>query len=288
MSFSYVMPDGEKFLKALIVVLRSQEDHALASMLSESKLALVSSGTYAPYAGGTIYNAFAKTANFGIPYDKYEVVTQSIGAEGKKIIREASKEVMPSDSGYEVTSVKFSISMEESKSDKSPEQDLENITNQLPTFVKAIIIPDDFKQQAIEMSKVYFYTYCAENSIRAFIESVVKKKLGGDLSKLKLNGEMHKKIAARKEAQVKKKWLSPRGNSDIFYLDIEDLARVIGNNWDIFKDYFDSFEWIQTNINEIADCRNPVAHHCVLQDHEKETIRLNFIKILRQISDEFK
>ena len=81
MTFSYVMPDGEKFLKALIIVLRSQEDHALASLLSDSKLVLVSSGTYAPYAGGTIFNAYATTANFAIPLDKYEAVTQSIGAE---------------------------------------------------------------------------------------------------------------------------------------------------------------------------------------------------------------
>ena len=167
--------------------------------------------------------------------------------------------------------------------------DLKKIISELPSKVKDVAIPEDILEKAKEMSEVYLYTHCAENSIRLFIEKVAQKHYVTDyLSKLKLNSKMHEKIKTRKDSQAKTKWVSARGSSDIFYLDIDDLACVIAGNWDIFKDYFSSFGWIETNIKEIADCRNPVAHHSYLQEHEREIIRLDFIKILKQISDTFK
>ena len=78
-----------------------------------------------------------------------------------------------------------------------------------------------------------------------------------------------------------------RGGSDVFYLDLDELGKIIRNNWNIFEPYFESQEWIVTNINEIADCRNPVAHHSYLEEHEREIIRINFIKIMKQIGDAF-
>jgi hypothetical protein len=139
------------------------------------------------------------------------------------------------------------------------------------------------------MSEVYLYTYCIENSLRAFIEKIALDNYGDKyLESLTLSKEMKDKIRKRKESVVKKKWLSARGTSDIFYLDIEDLGNLIQNNWIIFKDYFESTQWITTNISEIADCRNTVAHHGYLEENERDIIRINFIKILKQISDTFK
>ena len=131
------------------------------------------------------------------------------------------------------------------------------------------------------MSEVYLYTYCAENALRAFIEAVEKKI---NPIQLKVSSDLLKKIKERKSLQEKKKWLTPRGTSDIFYLDIDDFAWILGNNWEIFKGYFESQNWVIVNIKEIADCRNQVAHHCYLEEHKRDIIRDNFIKLLKQIS----
>lgn len=93
--------------------------------------------------------------------------------------------------------------------------------------------------------------------------------------------EMRRKIKNRKKSKEKIKWLSSRGDSDIFYLDLDDIGAIIRNNWDIFKEYFESLEWIVTNINEIAECRHPVAHHSYLEEHERDVIRVNFVKIMK-------
>ena len=99
---------------------------------------------------------------------------------------------------------------------------------------------------------------------------------------------MRRKISNRKKSQEKKKWLSVRGDSDIFYLDLDELGKIIRNNWNIFEPYFESQEWIVTNINELGDCRNPVAHHSYIEEHVRDIVRINLFKIMKQISEAFK
>lgn len=185
--------------------------------------------------------------------------------------------------------VTFSISLEDTLQTRDPMEDLRKITDELPEKTRVVVIPDDIRAKAKVMSEVYLYTYCAENALRAFIEAVAKKNYAEEyMSKLKMNTGMQDKIKERKGLQEKKKWLSARGSSDIFYLDVDDLGKLIGNNWDIFKPYFDRLDWVTVNISEIADCRNQVAHHSYLEEHERDIIRTNFIKILRQIGDTYK
>ena len=285
----YELPDPNNFLRALIALLKQQGHHAIASLISESKLSFSTTTTYSLYMGGAVWDAYGTTAVFAVPPNQFEDATKHFGEEEKKTVVLACKEIMPEDSGYEITGARLSILLEDIPQKPDTMEDLKNITHELPPEVKDVILPEDIIGKAKDMSEVYLYTYCAENSLRAFIVKVSEKELGVDyLSKLKLNKDMKNKIANRKEQQGKKKWLSARGDSDIFYLDIDDLGNLIQNNWEIFKNYFESTQWITTNISEIADCRNTVAHHGYLQQHEREIIRLNFIKILKQISDTFK
>lgn len=167
--------------------------------------------------------------------------------------------------------------------------DLKKMSDELPPELKSEIIPDDVKTRARQMSEIYTYLYCVENSLRAFVEKISKENYGSDyMNSLKLNVEMKRKIDNRKKSKERIKWLSVRGDTDLFYLDIEDLGAIVRSNWDIFRRYFESPEWIVTNINEIAECRHPVAHHCYLDEHERDVIRINFVKIMKQINEAFK
>jgi len=289
MKFTYEIPNEERFLQAVGLKIREKIEPALASYLSyvisDSKCSISYTGRF---SGGHIWDAYYTIVDFALSPKKYEDFLKAIDDDTKELFRTICNEVMPPKSGLEVMEVRFSIRLDEVPQKDSLE-DLKNIMDELPEKLKDVLVPNDIKQKAKEMSEVYLYTYCAENSLRGFIEEVAKKNYGANyLIGLKLNKDMQNKIRARKEQQEKKKWLSARGSSDIFYLDIDDLGNLVQNNWDIFKGYFESIQWITTNISEIADCRNPLAHHGYLQQHERDIIRINFVKILKQISRTFK
>jgi hypothetical protein len=266
-------------------MIRKSGNEELASLLSRSKCSIITSSSYSQKR----WDAYYTTVDFAFPPNKYDEVSTKIDPETKETIIRICNEVMPAKAGFDVMDVTVSISLEDILQNVDPIEDLRKMTDEIPENVRTAIMPDDIKAKARAMSEVYLYTYCAENALRAFIEDVSIKNFGPEyLSKLKLNIDMQGKIKERKQLQEKKKWLSARGTSDIFYLDMEDLGWIIGNNWNIFKDYFPRLDWITVNISEIADCRNQVAHHSYLQEQERDVIRTDFFKIVKQISDNFK
>ena len=284
----YELPPASTFLKALLLILKQQGKDELASLLSAAKLSFDTTSRYAYYLGGSIPNAYGAYIVFAFPPDQFEYATNHFGQEEIKAVVSASDKIMPKDSGYEIVGASTTISLENISQPTNALQDIQNIANKAPREVQQVTFPEDILQKASEMSQVYVYTYCIENALRAFIVSIAQKHYGVDyLTGLKLNSKMRDKIAERKGLQEKKKWMTVRGDSDIYYLDIDDLAKVIAGNWDIFEKYFQSFEWISTQIKEIGDCRDAVAHHSYLQQHERDVIRLDFIKILKQISESY-
>jgi hypothetical protein len=286
MSFTRDIPNEDRFLFVVLSKIKKGGNSELAALLSHGKCSIITSTSYSERR----WDAYYTTVDFIVLQNDYDKVLALMDG-AKEVVRQICDEVMPVKAGFDVMNVTVSISLEDTPQNPSTMEDLKKIIDELPSKVKDVVIPEDILVKAKEMSEVYLYTYCAENAFREFIVKVAEEKLGADYilnRKLQLSKDMISKISKRKEQQVKKKWLSARGDSDIFYLDIEDLGNLIQNNWSIFEQYFESTQWIMTNISEIADCRNTVAHHGYLQEHERDVIRINFIKILKQISDTFK
>lgn len=282
--FTYKIPDEERFFLAVVMYLKKAGYKDAVSLLKGSKCSIIDGGSFS----GKRWDAHWTTVSFEIPMNRYELVMKHVTNEIEEAIRLTCDEVMPPKNGLDVMKILFRLSLEKDLQKKDLMADLEEITNELPPELRSEIIPDDVKEKAKHMSEVYVYLYCVENALRSFIEKISLENYSDDYLKyLKLNSEMRKKIEYRKKSKEKLQWLSIRGDSDIFYLDFEDLGTIIKNNWEIFEKYFESQEWIVTNINEIAECRNPVAHHSYLQEHERDIIRIDFIKIMKQISSAF-
>ena len=280
MDFTYEIPNEETYLSVVIMRLRDKINVELLNFLSKSKCTINPTSTYS----NSRWNAYYTTVDFAVNQRDYDKIIALMNhSETKLIVQWACNEVMPAKAGFDILEVTVSISLEDIPQPQSTMQDLKNIIEELPSKVKDAVIPKDILEKAKEMSEVYLYTYCAENALRAFIAAVEKST-----HPLVINRDMENKIKERKKLQEKKQWLSIRGSSDIFYLDIDDLGKLIANNWDVFKVYFDRVDWVTVNISEIADCRNQVAHHSYLEEHERQIIRTDFIKILKQISDKFK
>ena len=159
------------------------------------------------------------------------------------------------------------------------------IQEEIEPYLKLDFLPDDLLNKGSKMSEAYILLYLIENSLRFFIETVLKTKAGDDFSvSTYISRDILKRVLSRKEDEKKNKWLSIRGSSDIFYMDFEDLSKVIVNNWDIFNEYFPKMDFITSKIKELAKCRNLIAHNSYLAKLDFNMIKTYYQMIIQQIS----
>jgi len=276
--FTYKPPEEEKYLITLIKYLRTKSENRLADLLKGAKCSIRVVDSYSAKRWG----ASSTTIYFSLPVDKLK----SGDKVSKQKLVEFCDKIMPREVGYDVTDVQLSPLIE---SEIDTEEALLDLESDIQTISKDIInqiLPDDIKRKGKEMAEVYLYLYSVENSLRLFIEKVAKDEFGDSyFSQLSLNTGISASIVHRKNEETKKKWMSLRGDSELFYLDFKDLGTIIQNNWDLFSSYFPDQNWILTKIKELSDCRNLVAHNSFIQEHEKDVIRVNYTSILRQLGE---
>lgn len=150
------------------------------------------------------------------------------------------------------------------------------------------LLPSDIIAKGEEMSETYVLLYCIENSIRIFVEKICTAHYGDNFLDNAISTELKRKIDIRKSDEIKNRWLSFRGENDLFYLDLEDLRKIITKNWDIFNSYFPDQNWIKVKIEEIGKCRNLIAHNSYINKNERTLVKLYYEQILVHIQAQFK
>ena len=145
-----------------------------------------------------------------------------------------------------------------------------------------------FPKKSIEMGKimteVYFNLFIFENHIRAFIEIVSIKSHGMDYwDKLKINQKIGKNVRNRKKDETLYKWLSVRGESNVYYTDFDDLRVIISSNWEIFKSFFPKESWIITYLEDLYKIRNKIAHNIPIEENERNTVETLLNNIYNQL-----
>jgi hypothetical protein len=276
--FTYNIPDEELFYKTLIKYLECRDDSEISNLLKGGRCNISNLGYYSQKRWDALYTEIY----FYVPFENFPSFTPKI----KKRLLAVCDDLIPKESGLDVMCVEASPLLDENKSKKNLITDLEEISNDITYDIRQYM-PDEIKEKGKEMTEVYLYLYCIENTIRTFIEEIGKSKIGDDyFEKINIPNNVKKNIQLRKDQESKNQWLSLRGNSDIYYLDFKDLSTIITNNWDLFKSYFPDQAWIATKIEELGNCRNLVAHNSYLEDHEKDLIKLYYHSILKQISSQ--
>jgi hypothetical protein len=275
--FTYQKPDEQAFLDTLVDYLKFQKEKEIADLLEGTRCRIESTKTFSYQR----WDGYWTKIHFYIPASKLRLVNDYI----KRKLIDICDGIMPVEVGFDVMDVEFSPMISKRKTRQRLIEDLDDITLTLSQEIISQILPSDVKQKGKDMAEVYLYLYCVENSLRLFVEKVATEKFGDNyFNELKLSNSIKKKISNRKQQESKNKWLRLRGYSEIFYLDFKDLGTIIQNNWDLFSSYFPNQSWILTKIDELAECRNLVAHNSYIQSHEKDVIRVNYNSILKQFA----
>lgn len=289
MSFTYNLPEEEKFSRALLKHLQIKGHTSLVNYLKGGRISFEDSGVYsAKFSGGGRWNALGLYVKFHINPNYIELIDNE---ENRRLLLDTCDSLMDSNAGYDVKVVEFITDIH---GDYDLENDLiEDLNNKADFLSESIIkelLPDDLKEKGFYMAEVYTYLYCIENSLRLFIEKVCKDVYGEDyFEDLQLNRQAKDKIENRKESKQNKKWISLRGNSDLFYLDFVELGTIVENNWPIFKKYFPNDkgqQWITSKISDLANIRNLIAHNSYVEKNEKDLLRSYYNVILKQL-DQF-
>jgi hypothetical protein len=280
-NFTYKAPNTEKYLQALLKLLKSKGETLLYDILRNSKCVIDSSSSYSR----SRWNAYYTTIYFHVPTNDFDNL--DIDEESRSRLTEYCDKIMPRNVGFDVMQVEISpsIDSEFSNSISALEDDLEEFSHSFGE-TENFYIPDDVLTKGKEMMKVYLYLYVIENYIRLFIEQVCSRVYGPEyFSKLNLTKTIKDTINGRKRSEEKNRWVSIRGDSELFYLDFIELATLIQNNWDIFKGFFPDQSWISSKLSELYSIRNLVAHNSYVSEHERNILQVNFRSIVKQLNN---
>jgi len=276
--FTYDIPDEKKYFAAIrqILAKSSKEKEVQTSeKLRNGYCTIVSSSQFSRQR----WNAYSTCVNFYVTVDSLDFFDKEIIS----ILVNICDKVMPKETGYDIQSVEVAPILDEISVENTLTNDLEDIQASVST-TNLKILPTDIMDKGKEMSEVYIYLYCVENSLRLFIEQIFITKFGTEYwDKIMVPNSVKKSIQIRKDSESKNQWISIRGNSNLFYLDFKELSNIIIANWELFKDYFPDQHWLNVKIEELGNCRNLIAHNSYISSMERDVIRLNFNQIIKQI-----
>lgn len=144
-------------------------------------------------------------------------------------------------------------------------------------------IPESIRGSSLQMQRWYRLLFVFENLVRDFIVTRFTELDGEQWFEKRASVAMKKKIEDRKQKEEKNAWHIGRNRQPIYYLDFGDLALLITNHWDVFKDFIDNQAWIVSRIQDAERTRNVIAHTNLLSSEEGQRLEMYLRDLLRQI-----
>jgi hypothetical protein len=146
------------------------------------------------------------------------------------------------------------------------------------------LLPSEIIDEGKRMAESYLLIYCFENTLRIFIDKIFIEKYGEDYwSKLEISNDIKDAVSKRKRSEEKNQFHSLRGSKELFYLDMDHLFKIMEHNWNIFKSFFPSQDFIRTRISETVITRNHVAHNGWISEDDFNRVLVYYKDILRQL-----
>lgn len=145
--------------------------------------------------------------------------------------------------------------------------------------IEALKEPSVLDNEIRVMSNAYSMLYNLENSLRMFVEKKLREEFGDQWWE---SGVTQRDI---RQGAGERKAVEPDSNlSLINYTEFRDLRRIINNNWEIFRDTFQSQSGIVSRIEELESIRNTIAHTRLLSNDDLAKLELFSKEIASAIS----
>jgi len=150
-----------------------------------------------------------------------------------------------------------------------------DLTETEATLVQEALAPFGIsrRNQALEMARLYAVLFAFENEVRSLIRDSLEEKAGADWWKSDKVPKTVRDVAEGRMAQAKKdSWLEGAKDDVLEFVDFGNLAAIIVQNWDNFKDVIPGQSWLTQRMSELEKARNFVAHNRMLLPTEFDRI----------------
>ncbi len=225
------------------------------------------------------WDATGVKIHFYVPMDVYSKYCFHL-KDIQPILLGICNRIMPPSAGYDILEISISpdVLTKKEKSDT-----LEEIKNIVPSN-NYLNISDDLVEKGKKMANAYITLYALENHIRNYIDMKLTEKFGDSyMDSIITPKKVKNGIETRKNQEQSKKWLPLRGDKDLYYVDFIELADIITNNWDYFKDDISDQEWIKVKMQEMYDIRCLIAHNSYISDDNIQLLDLTTKQIITQL-----
>ena len=125
-------------------------------------------------------------------------------------------------------------------------------------------------------ARMYPVIYAFENSVRRFIERVMRGQYKSDWWDSEVHWKIGQNVLKRQKAEGHHPWHSRRGASPICYTDIDDLVKIITTHHALFKRTFGrrNVQTVVMWIEEIERTRNILAHNNPVSKRDRDRLRV--------------
>ncbi len=144
-------------------------------------------------------------------------------------------------------------------------------------------LDEELVAKSRKMAIVYTAICAFENSVREFIEKKLfeeKKEKWWDLCVKK---DIRERAENRKKSEKDIRWLTPRGNSLIYYTEFGDLISIMAGNWKLFEVHICELDWAKQIITTLEKSRNIIMHSGELEQADIERIGIYIRDWIKQV-----
>lgn len=121
------------------------------------------------------------------------------------------------------------------------------------------------RASALEMARLYAVLHAFENELRSFIRDRLEEEVGSNwFSTNTIPKKILTKIENRRGEWKRNSWLEGVMGGDLEFADFGDLASIIIENWEYFRDIIPSQDWVRQRMFELEKARNFIAHNRIL------------------------
>lgn len=223
------------------------------------------------------WNAIGAIVSFFIPPEIFSLYYESIEFI-KRDLSSICKDVLPPSAGFDIINVSISPIISSKTKDSLSE------IRKIVADERYLNLSEDLINKGKKMADAYITLYALENHVRDYIHNTFLREIGSDyLNKIVIPKKAQSGIVLRKSQEESKKWLPLRGGNDLFYLDFIELADIIINNWDYFKNFIPDQNWIKVKMQEMYDIRCLVAHNSFISDENIQLLDITTKQIIKQL-----